>query len=688
MFPECQLEASQLDPVKAYLANAFGRKLKGDAMHYDVIVEQLNTRSDEDMLWKILIGLCSCSSQLTSQSETFRDLIKSVLSYNWSSSPRISAAYLNLLVSLVSSNATFLIPCLDFLVKSFSIDNAESSSSSSSSSSAQASTSAQDDNRSISSLPGSASERDKRYQQIHFTLGAIIRLAPTGQTELFPMLAKRFPHKRFSLARLAGYVQHLLRICSYLPVLQPKILDLIVLKCLEIDVEIVIEDTGEVRVQEEVGGQRDEMFLLDEDPDMGRRDRKYINQNGSGSGAAQCSSELTHQRIPPEVAELADKLDAMLALLLQYIEDSRGSVDAEERLFHQLLNTFEERVLVTHRSKFVQFILFHFSGRSERFACALAGRLLRCFEDHTSSPLKQQSAVLYQGSFLARAKYLPQAVVSETLSALLHWCSNYVASVRGDSSVSLGMASALAAMPASMQDGGGRSYIGALLSKPLSSPTSGSTGSTTSSASGQSETVAGSPQPEHGVAIAAAALPEDRSSPVQHWSPPQRRRADVTAHETFYYAVQAVLYIYCFHGVELSTAHQRAAGSFSRSSSASSSSSSSYIFRRGKTSLLQLERCLSCSLDPMRFCLTSVRSEFLRLALHSGLLSQACISSISPDLLPGAAEAVTGATSMVPGRPVPIRAPGGAMRRLAPRSLTEGSNPLDTFFPFDPCLLR
>jgi len=426
------------------------------------------------------------------------------------------------------------------------------------------------------------------------------------------------------------------------------------------------------------------MFLLDEDPDMDRKDRKYINQNGSGSGVAQCSSELTHQRIPPEVAELADKLDAMLALLLQYIEDSRGSVDAEERLFHQLLNTFEERVLVTHRSKFVQFILFHFSGRSERFACALAGRLLRCFEDHTSSPLKQQSAVLYQGSFLARAKYLPQAVVSETLSALLNWCSNYVASVRGDSSVSQGMASALATMPAAMQDGGGRSYIGALLSKPLSSPTSGSTGSTTSSASGQSETAARSPQPDNDVTIAAAAVPEDRSSPIQHWSPPQRRRADVTAHETFYYAVQAVLYIYCFHGVDLSAAHQRAAGSFSRSSSASSSSS--YIFRRGKASLLQLERCLSCSLDPMRFCLTSVRSEFLRLALHSGLLSQVCMSSISPDLLPGASEAASSATSI--GRPVPIRAPGGAMRRLAPRSLTEGSNPLDTFFPFDPCLLR
>ena len=138
--------------------------------------------------------------------------------------------------------------------------------------------------------------------------------------------------------------------------------------------------------------------------------------------------------------------------------------------------------------------------------------------------------------------------------------------------------------------------------------------------------------------------------------------------------MQAVLYAYCFHGTDLTS---QSGGSGSQS-------------RARLVAQTQLERCIACSLDPLRFCLATVRVEFLRLALQTGLLSQACVGSVSPDLLPGATE--TGSAG-AGGGSGPVRVPiiltlGQAGRRPAPRSLTEGANPLDTFFPFDPCLLR
>ena len=58
------------------------------------------------------------------------------------------------------------------------------------------------------------------------------------------MLISCFPHKRFSKGILSEYVAQVLRVTEYLPSMQESVLDLVVGRCLEIDVEIVIEDTG------------------------------------------------------------------------------------------------------------------------------------------------------------------------------------------------------------------------------------------------------------------------------------------------------------------------------------------------------------------------------------------------------------------------------------------------------------
>ena len=157
-----------------------------------------------------------------------------------------------------------------------------------------------------------------------------------------------------------------------------------------------------------------------------------------------------------------------LPLPLQFLELQLGRDKAvQDRLFLQLLGVFEDKVLYTYRSKFVQFIYFYVCCRVERFSTAFCHRLLRVFLDqekggaiggggnnhnnhHTEDPnqnygamclvretgmsrgvsgtnsMKLQSAVLYLASFLARATFVPLALVSDCIHALLHWANEYV----------------------------------------------------------------------------------------------------------------------------------------------------------------------------------------------------------------------------------------------------------------------
>lgn len=107
---------------------------------------------------------------------------------------------------------------------------------------------------------------------------------------------------------------------------------------------------------------------------------------------------------------------------------------------------------------------------------------------------------------------------------------------------------------------------------------------------------------------------------------------DFNRHELFYCGVQAVCYVLCFHGVELCEA----------------------------TTNGLWDIVINNPLQPLKYCLQSVRVEFLRLANHVGLFSDTTWKALPADLL------WQNKTTL----------------------LGSGYNPLDSFFPFDPCLLR
>ncbi len=264
--------------------------------------------------------------------------------------------------------------------------------------------------------------KDRRHY-IHLAIQAIMVQVPTGQSVLFPILAANFPHKRFSRNVQTEYVSQLLRICEYFPIIQSKVLDLIVSRCLEMDVEIVIEDSGDVRIHEEYEGEVEDdedlvggVFAFDEEKGATTLPRGGAGPVGSGNLNHNRNKHINENniapRIPLEVAEMADKLDSMLVLLVAHMDSEMArSEEHKERLMQQLSAIFEIRILSTHKSKFVQYCVFYVAARSAQFAQNFAHKLLLIALDSKVASINRQSAVMYLASYLSRANFLSNELV-------------------------------------------------------------------------------------------------------------------------------------------------------------------------------------------------------------------------------------------------------------------------------------
>jgi hypothetical protein len=272
------LVCSDLEPVRQFLQNAIKMKSRGEGHHFAQVVDQLRTRNDPEMLWKIYLGLVSSVSHLTQRPEDYSDLIQSLFLYNWVMETKINIAFMNLINHLISANSVYFIPTIQMVVRSMVV---------------------------VSSSTGVASDEVRAI--LHRMLKNAVILVPTGIVEVLPVLASNFPFRRQSAEIISGYCSELLKICDYMPVMQTRILELIIDKCLEIDVEIVIEDSGEVMLKSDPDEDVENgMFEFDDPRDDIPKQMQRVTKN----------AESSQQQIVAAVSESAEKLDALLILLV------------------------------------------------------------------------------------------------------------------------------------------------------------------------------------------------------------------------------------------------------------------------------------------------------------------------------------------------------------------------------------
>ncbi|XP_060215580.1 uncharacterized protein LOC132642369 [Lycium barbarum] len=127
---------------------------------------------------------------------------------------------------------------------------------------------------------------------------------------------------------------------------------------------------------------------------------------------------------------IAQQLDSLMVLTFDHLNFCKESGRLSQ-VFDTLLQSFQQTVLPTYRSKFAQFMMFYACSLDpENCGRRFADTLFDIFK--ISICLEQRmSAVAYLASFLARAKFLPISFVAEYVESLVKWCSTYCSNQSG-----------------------------------------------------------------------------------------------------------------------------------------------------------------------------------------------------------------------------------------------------------------
>lgn len=103
------METEAVDPVKAFVFAALSARAAGTkSVQYDLIVQQIKKRDDPETIWKVVVAFSALSFQLVEGSNVFGDLMGQLFSYDWKGEDRLNEAIANLMVHLISHNATLI----------------------------------------------------------------------------------------------------------------------------------------------------------------------------------------------------------------------------------------------------------------------------------------------------------------------------------------------------------------------------------------------------------------------------------------------------------------------------------------------------------------------------------------------------------------------------------------------------
>lgn len=443
-------------------------------------------------------------------------------------------------------------------------------------------------------------------------LCTMMRLVPKGRSDLFPIIAARFPFWKADKQVLKWYCIQSFHILDYLPAIRKDLLELVIDKCLEIDVNIKIDENGEVSIEKE-DTEKDEIGQSEANQQILLQDETV----GGGRGGE-------------EVDILSDTLDSLLALLFRTLQKASLDGQGVRELYYEVLPVFESTIITTHKSKFVQYCMFLLCGlESERLEATnlasdssnpqsmdvppiqehsilhrdFASKLLELIVDPYRASLTRQSAACYLASFVSRASYVEAETVCESISALLRWAEAYMDSLATFS-------------------------------------------------------------------IKAADA-----------------RAQGELHSLFYTVCQAAFYIMCFRGTEAVQFYREALKQFNKREPTDENDENFLLPDPNDIDLGTTRWTNICNhdLQPLRFCLESVRSEFLHVAHAFELVEEHILDKLVVDakrmstgrVNKKAASAITTAATLEKQR-----------RKGGVGGLGRGSNPLKSFFPFDPLLLR
>ncbi|KAG3019771.1 hypothetical protein JG687_00007302 [Phytophthora cactorum] len=596
-----------------FIENALDLLIKGNAKSYQYLIQQLTlvpppvaTRR------KIFRALPRCISTMAREPKAYRALLDVLFKFDLlvSGDPLEVDDYTRFIVHLVSSNTVYVVPTMHMLVRNMrrpqekelppdlralaqaeqkkeeavkkTTKNGRIAIGGSFGANAVATPTPVAEPVQEAKGPGLDERIQARFEAAHQTLERVLTLVPTAANVLFPILCEHFPHKRMDAPTQVAYLRNVLRVTGYVGGLRERVLGLVLDQLVAIDVEIKLDESEE------------DMFTMDDflDDDM-----------------------LPPDDASRQVDEMADKLDQMMLVMFEHIEQSAATdnsngdknVDVRQAalIFKYLLKVFEHSILNTHRSKYPQFLLFYVCRMDPQFQDVFISQLLATSLDPQTPPTTRQSCGAYLASFLARAKYISVAYLQKALYHLLKWLHDQ-----------------MDVYDAAHQDEQEKAEAR------------------------EGETTA------------------ERDERLLEESENMETTGERGFQESiFISSLQTVCYMVCFRGLEIATSDDGAGYEFLRS--------------------LGWERLLVTSggYCPLAYCQQTVATEFLNLVEAFDLVSEECLERVDQAIGTVSASTSKSAKSMERSKK-PTAGSASASTLLGQRQ------PLETFFPFDPYLLR
>ncbi|KAK5113110.1 hypothetical protein LTR62_003689 [Meristemomyces frigidus] len=250
--------------------------------------------------------------------------------------------------------------------------------------------------------------RARMFDRVHAALIILQQRMPSATATLMRTLQLEFPNDLATTRSYIQYQRHLLRLADALPELKAQILALLTQRLVSIDEQLQIDadDLDE--------GDEERLFLpksapADEDSDDSDAD------SGSDSEETMTDEERRLREMNLKLA----KLDSTMDLLFEYYTPLvQTGLKAElNDAYQELLSHFETFIL-PHRTRYSQFLVFHFSQTLPEHAILFARQCLHSIFDSGRSLSLRLHACAYLASFTARGARLSRDLIQEIFAGL------------------------------------------------------------------------------------------------------------------------------------------------------------------------------------------------------------------------------------------------------------------------------
>ena len=283
----------------------------------------------------------------------------------------------------------------------------------------------------------SASIIDARTIQI---IVSLIKLQPSVDRQLMDTLEFHFPYHMRSTEEHVSYVKNVLELGKQLTTWKMRILQLVIRKSLVIDVEL--QNYVDVL---------DDLDLVEDERQV---ESKLSNSTDESSSTNTTTIDEGKKNRIAKAKETRDKLDQILLILFMYIqamvyrEDGTINEEQLDELFSFILSVFTKFILPTFKSRNLQMFIYYLcSLRPETFADHFLGVLFKPLINYCKGLNNGKSAapstdlllsISYIGSFVARATFLPSALLKTTFVYMVDLAGRFL-----QRSTSLGLISTL-----------------------------------------------------------------------------------------------------------------------------------------------------------------------------------------------------------------------------------------------------